>query len=65
MLIIARVNDAVLVGDLNYDGEINIIDVILIVNIILGHEFDSLADLNEDGTINIADIILLVNVILN
>ena len=43
---------------------INILDVIVIINMILGVENESaLADLNGDGSINIQDIILLVNYI--
>ena len=60
-----NLNDSVLIGDLNNDNEINIVDVIIIINMILNEEFDVLADLNEDEMINISDIILLVNIILN
>ena len=54
-----------MLGDLNYDGEINVVDIIMIINIILDEQFDSLADINEDEVINVMDIILLVNIILN
>ena len=58
----------ILMGDLNFDGVINVIDVVSLVNGILGGSFteDQLvaADLNEDGTINIIDIVSLVNMIL-
>ena len=55
-----------ILGDINVDGIINILDVILIVNIILGiNDFDALADLNGDGNINILDIVALVNIILS
>ncbi len=58
-----------LLGDLNDDTNINILDVIILVNIILGQEPDSyelyVGDVNEDGLINILDIILIVNIILN
>ena len=62
-------NDVVL-GDLNGDGIINILDVIVEVNIILGAvvptpQQESAGDLNTDGTIDILDIILLVNLILD
>ena len=60
-----NLDNTVLIGDLNYDGEISVIDVILTVNMILEGEFDNLADLNEDGFVNISDVILLVNIILN
>jgi hypothetical protein len=51
-------------GDLNMDSTINILDVVLIVNVVLNGEQNSMADLNNDGIINILDIILLVNIIL-
>ena len=41
-----EVNNIDLMGDLNYDGQINIVDVIIVVNIILDEQFDVLADLN-------------------
>jgi len=52
-------------GDVNMDGIINILDVIVIINMILGVEDENvLADLNGDGSINIQDIILVINFIL-
>ena len=52
-------------GDVNMDDIINILDVIVIINMILGVEDQStLADLNGDGSINIQDIILVINLIL-
>ena len=56
-------------GDVNNDSLIDILDIILIVNSILGHtELSSQqilsADLNENGLINVLDIIQLVNLIL-
>ncbi len=52
-------------GDINYDGEVNILDVVVLVNIVLGLEEENPAgDLNQDNVINVLDIILLVNIIL-
>ena len=52
-------------GDINFDGEVNILDVVVLVNIVLGLEEENLAgDLNQDSFINVLDIILLVNIIL-
>lgn len=56
-------------GDANNDGNLNVQDVILILNIILGNtqggECDLIvSDMNLDGNINVQDIILLVNLIL-
>ena len=58
------------IGDLNDDELINILDIIYIVNIILGDIYtdeviNHISDLNYDGLTNIMDIILLVNYILN
>ena len=52
-------------GDINEDGEINIQDVILLVNLVLSSEYNNLADLNSDSTVDILDIVQLVNIILN
>ena len=52
-------------GDINSDEVINILDVVLLVNIILGtNDFVPSADLNNDGIGNILDVVLLVNIIL-
>jgi len=52
-------------GDVNADNIINILDVIITVNMILGtSENNNNADLNNDGIINILDVILIVNIIL-
>mgnify|MGYP002037673391 CR=1 FL=1 len=54
-----------ILGDMNDDSIINILDVILLVNIILGADNDpSMGDMNSDGSIDILDVILLVNIIL-
>ena len=54
-----------LIGDINNDSTINVLDVVLLVNMILipGTETDS-ADLNFDGLVNVLDVVLLVNIIL-
>ena len=55
-----------ILGDLNLDNDINILDVIILVNHILSSanvELDG-ADINNDGDINILDIVSLVNIIL-
>ena len=55
-------------SDLNQDGLINVQDIILTINIILGappsnYELCS-GDINEDGAIDILDIVFIVNIIL-
>ena len=53
-------------GDLNDDGLINVLDVVILVNIVLGYDepIDS-GDLNGDGILNVLDVVMLVNIILN
>ena len=53
-------------GDLNSDGLINVLDVVLLVNLVLlGNEPDDCSDVNGDGILNVIDIVLLVNILLN
>ena len=53
-------------GDLNADGLVNILDVVVLVNIVLGgSEPIDAGDLNGDNTINILDVVMLVSMILN
>ena len=57
-----------LYGDVNFDGSLDITDVILLVNFVLGQtptEEQSLtADMNQDGIVNILDVIQVVGEIL-
>ena len=57
-------------GDVNEDSIIDILDLVLVVNVILGQSDLSAiqtyaADMNLDGIINIQDIILIINLILS
>jgi len=58
-----------LLGDLNADGDINVTDIVLLVDIILtepGTPYEMwAADYNEDGLVNVSDIVQIVFVILN
>jgi len=62
--------DEILLGDLNFDEIINIIDIILVINMILNPndiyipEMFTAADINQDGEINVVDVVLLVSEIL-
>ena len=58
------------IGDINDDGIVDILDIVLLVNAIMGTtEFTTIetyaADLNGDSNINIQDIILTINLILS
>jgi len=53
-------------GDVNGDSYINILDVVLAVNMILGDEELNLefSDMNQDGVLNVSDVIIIINRIL-
>lgn len=57
-----------LAGDIDLDGLVNVIDVQLCVNVILGSETDPdviiRADVNTDGSVNVLDVQAIVNIIL-
>ena len=52
------------VGDVNGDGEINIADINMLIDIILSSEVNPNADVNGDGEINVADVNKLIDMIL-
>ena len=57
-----------LYGDVNFDGVLNISDIVLMVGFILGEEpteeQELTADMNQDGTLNILDVIQVVTEII-
>lgn len=60
-----NIKDDILVGDVNGDGEVDISDVVVLVNMILGStEKNASADVNDDGEVDISDVVALVNIIL-
>ena len=62
-------NNQGMLGDINMDGVVNILDVVNLVNFALGFHIPSYveftaSDLNSDGILNVLDIVQLVNIIL-
>jgi len=60
----------VAVGDVNGDGQVNVIDVVQLISFILGNTSPSenevaTADLNSDGLLNILDVVALISIILS
>ena len=54
-----------LIGDINLDSMVDILDVVILVNVVLGLEENNISDINQDNTVNILDIVQLINIILN
>ena len=54
-----------LMGDLNEDGSINVLDIVSLVNLVLDSEYNFYGDMNEDGFLNILDIVALVSIIID
>ena len=52
-------------GDINYDGIVNVQDAIILVSSILLSENNNEYDFNNDSIVNIIDIIILINLILD
>ena len=59
-------DDQSLIGDVNGDGDLNVLDVVSLVGVILNAGNETAAcDVNGDGVINILDVVSLVNLILS
>lgn len=56
--------DNSLPGDVNGDGEVNIVDVNAVIDSILSGKFSSSADVNGDKELNIADVNAVIDLIL-
>jgi hypothetical protein len=57
-------------GDVNFDGVINVVDIVLVVNYILdalvpNYEETLAADYNQDGLINVVDVVSMVSLVLD
>ena len=51
-------------GDINFDGSIDIFDIVIMIQIILMEHYNIILDMNSDNTIDIIDIIDILNIIL-
>lgn len=65
---IFNLQSSILKGDANGDGDVNISDVVLLVNKVLGASSSVFiaanCDMNSDGDINVSDVSILINLIL-
>ena len=60
----------ILYGDINLDSIINVLDIVILINFILGSELEEdyseqATDINQDNIVNILDVVLLINIVLS
>jgi hypothetical protein len=70
IFVLNGVNVDIMMGDVDFDGELSINDVLQIVDFILGYVQPNgiqvyTADINQDGNLNIIDALSLIQMILN
>jgi hypothetical protein len=58
-----------MLGDINADGNLNVLDIVSMVSYILGgadltSEVMSCSDMNQDDSLNVLDIVMAVEIIL-
>ena len=59
-----------IIGDVNNDGSVDVLDIVRIVNIIVGNLPEPTGyelwagDFNADGNLNVLDVIAIINVII-
>ena len=57
-------NCPLVTGDTNEDGDVNILDIMIVVNFILSDTYDDCSDLNYDGSVDVLDIVIMINIVL-
>ena len=56
--------DQGMLGDINGDGNVSVLDIVQVINLVLDSNYSEQADINGDSTVDVLDIILIVNIIL-
>ena len=55
--------DNFILGDVNQDGILNILDIVIMVNLVLSNQYNLIADVNEDDVVNVLDVVMMVNIL--
>lgn len=55
--------ESILLGDVNRDGEVNLLDVAPFIALLSGNLFDPNADINQDGAVNLLDVSPFVQIL--
>ena len=54
-----------IMGDLNFDATIDILDIVILVNTIINDNYNLNADINNDNSIDVLDVVQVMNIILS
>ena len=65
IFITTRTESSYILGDMNGDGELDILDVVTLVNAVLNGDYSASGDMNQDGILDVLDLVMLVNTILS
>ena len=61
--LINNIPNDIMLGDINGDETLNVLDIVMMINMILSNEYSLVADVNEDGFINVLDVVVMVNIL--
>ena len=50
-------------GDINCDGILNVLDIVIMVSMVLDNQYSITADVNSDGFVDILDVVMMVNIL--
>ena len=59
-----KVEPTALPGDVNGDGNVDALDVVAVINAVLGIQPSPTADVNNDGNVNALDVVFVINEVL-
>tara|TARA_B100000579_G_C22699232_1_gene788939 strand:- start:131 stop:1057 length:927 start_codon:yes stop_codon:yes gene_type:complete len=65
MLQCIEIKSDTIIGDVDQSGDVNVVDIVMLVNLILNGIQDLNGDADQNGSVNVADIVFIVNIILN
>ena len=65
MKLVINKNQTTITGDVNADGDVNVMDITALIDIIMNDGDNPLADVNGDGDIDVRDITALIDIIMN
>jgi len=54
-----------ILGDLNNDSILDVLDIVLMVNIIIDTIYNPVADINEDSFVDVLDVVIIVNMLID